>query len=121
MPNQPPTDRQDAAGKAEARAAHEYVDEQPSAAFLLLKLITVPFWAPFFLASAMKERREIRAFILEQAPGQPITNALVRELTVAWAERNPKRYPHGRYGRKFDRLKVRFESTARLLQQRRGY
>ena len=118
---QPPHEQRDADGRANARAAHEYADQQVGAARLLFKLITLPFWLPFHLAGALKERREIRAFILEQAPGQPITDDLIVHLTVAWALRNPQRYPHGRYGQKFDRLKVRFESAARILQQQRGY
>ena len=121
MSTQPPSDRQSAAGRAEAGVAREYSNQQVRAAKLLFKLITLPFWMPFSLARGLKERREIRAFIIEQAPGQPITNALIKDLTIAWAERNPQRYPHGRYDRKFDRLKVRFESAARILQQRRGY
>ena len=121
MPHQPPTDRPAAAGRAEAGAARQYANPQAGAAKLLLKLITLPLWLPFSLARGVKERREIRAFIIQQAPERPINNALIKDLTVAWAERNPQRYPHGRYDRKFDRLKTRFESAARILQQRRGY
>ena len=121
MSHRPPNGRQPAAGRAEAGVAREYASQQVGTAKLLLKLVTLPFWLPFSLARGIKERREIRAFIIEQAQGQPITNSLIKDLTIAWAERNPQRYPHGRYDRKFDRLKVRFESAARILQQRRGY
>ena len=121
MSTPPPTDPRRAAGKTNRQVASDTLRHEAGAAKLLFKLITLPFWMPFSLARGLKERREIRAFIIEQAPGQPITNALIKDLTIGWAERNPQRYPHGRYDRKFDRLKVRFESAARILQQRRGY
>ena len=121
MSRQSPTDRPAVSGRAEGGAAHESMNQQAGAARILFKLITFPFWIPFVLASGLKERREMRRFILEQSGDQPITNTLTNDLAVMWAERNPKRYPHGRYDRKFRRLKTRFESTARLLQARRGY
>ena len=121
MPNRPPTDPHRTGGRPTGYAAGETIRRYFTIARLLFKLITVPFWAPFFLASGMKERRRIRAFIIEQIGDQPIGNALIRDLTIAWIEQNPQDYPHGQHDRKFDRLKFRFESVARILQKRRGY
>ena len=121
MSSQPPHDRHAAAGRAKAPMARQYANQQAGAARLLVKLITLPFWMPFRLVSRLIERRQIRAFIIEKAPDQPITSVLVNDLTIAWAEANPQRYPHGRYDRNFSRLKTRFESSARILQHRRGY
>ena len=91
------------------------------AAMLLFKLATVPFWAPFFIASGLKERRRIRVFILERLGNQAIGNAVIRELTIEWAEQNRGRYAGGRHDPKFYRLKNRFESEAALIQKLRGY
>lgn len=117
----PGHDRPSAAGKAHGAAAREYANQQAGAAKLLFKLIAFPFRLPFHLANGLKERREIRAFIHERAQGQPIDDALINDLTAQWVAANPKRYPHGRYDRKFDKIKARFEREAQTLQQRRGY
>ena len=126
MPDRPPTDRPPTdpryvSGRGTERAALEIVKLYARAAWLLIKLGTVPLWAPFYIANGLWERRRIRAFILEHSAGQPIRNALIRELTVAWAEQNPKRYPNGQHDRKYNRLKTRFESVAYLIQKSRGY
>ncbi|MYC33876.1 MAG: hypothetical protein F4X64_11970 [Chloroflexi bacterium] len=116
-----PPDPHRTGGKAMGQAAGETMRHYVTIARLLFKLITVPFWAPFFMASGMKERRRIRAFILEQIGDRPIGNALIRDLTIAWVEQYPQDYPNGQRGLKFDRLKFRFESVAQIIQQRRGY
>ena len=121
MSNRPPTDPRFVPGRSAERTALIIVKLYLRAAWLLFKLATVPFWAPFFMASGLKERQRIRAFILEQIGDQPIGNALIRDLTIAWAEQNPQDYPHGQHDRKFDRLKLRFESVAQIIQKRRGY
>ena len=121
MPHHLPPDPHRTGGRAMGQAAGETIRHYATIARLLFKLITVPFWAPFFIASGMRERRRIRAFILGQIGDRPIGNALIRDLTIAWADQNPQNYPHGQHDRKFDRLKLRFESVAQIIQKRRGY
>ena len=121
MPDRPPTDPNSVSDQSTGRVLLTTLKLYARAAWLLFKLGTVPFWAPFFMASGMKERRRIRAFILERIGDQPIGNALIRDLTIAWVEQNPQDYPNGQNDRKFDRLKFRFESVAQLIQKRRGY
>ena len=121
MSNRPPTDPNSFSGRSAERTALEIIRLYARLVWLLFRLATVPLWAPFFMVGGVKERRRIRAFIIERSAGQPITNGLIRDLTITWAEQNPRRYPHGRHDPRFDRLRRRFESVAQLIQQRRGY
>lgn len=120
MPYNSPPGPRDTAGRAVEQAAGEMVRHYARAAMLLFTLITVPFRAPFVIASGLKKRR-IRVFILERLGNQPIGNSVIRDLTIAWAEQNRRRYPGARHDPKFYRLKSRFESEAASMQKLRGY
>ena len=54
MPYCSPPDPRDTAGRAIGQAAGEAMRHYARAAMLLFKLATVPFWAPFFIASGLK-------------------------------------------------------------------
>ena len=83
-------------------------------------LASQPFWMPFFLVGAMRQRRAIRAFIRDRAGGRRLDDISIHALTMAWIEQNPHLYPKGRYDRKFERLKWRFKSVAEHINER-GY
>ncbi len=81
-------------------------------------LATQPFWMPFFLVGAMRQRRAIRAFILERAGGRKLDDISIHALTMAWIEQNPHLCPNGWQDRKFEQLKWRFKSVAEHLNER---
>ena len=114
MAGQPPKDRHAALGRAEGQAARDLAGQQAGAARLLLRVIGLPFWIPFYLAGVIRQRRVMAKFAREQSDGKLIDDALGREIALAWMARHSERYPHGQYGRGFNKLERRF---ARLAQQ----
>ena len=116
MAGQHPKDRHAALGRAEGQAAHDLARQQAGAARLLLRVIGLPFWLPFYVAGVIGERRAMAKFAREQSDGKLIDDALGREIALAWMAQHSERYPHGQYGRGLNKLERRF---ARLAQQHR--
>ena len=111
MSHQPPTGRQPALDLLRHLAIVSWM------AFLLA---TQPFWMPFFLVGAMRQRRAIRAFIRERAGGRKLDDISIHALTMAWIEQNPHLCPKDWQYRKFRQLKWRFKSVAEHMNER-GY
>ena len=111
MSHRPPTDRHPTLDLLKHLAIVSWV------AFLLA---TQPFWMPFFLVGAMRQRRAIRAFIRERAGDRKLDDISIHALTMAWIEQNPHLYPKGWNDRKYEQLKWRFKSVAEHINER-GY
>lgn len=111
MSYQPPTDRP---------PALDLLRHLAIVSWAMFLLATQPFWMPFFLVGAMRQRRAIRAFIRERAGNRRLDDISIHALTMAWIEQNPHLCPKGRYDRKFERLKWRFKSVAEHINER-GY
>ena len=108
MSREPRRDWRAEIGRHEGRAAHEAFGDQMSLLRLLVRVILLPLWLPFYLLGVIKKRREIKAFVLERARNRLVSDLLVNEIAVAWAEANPDEYPLGEYDSGLAKLRPRF-------------
>ena len=108
MSREPRRDWRAEIGRHEGRAAHEAFGDQMSLLRLLVRVVLLPFWLPFYLLGVIKKRREIKAFVLERARNRLVSDLLVNEIAVAWAEANPDEYPLGEYDPGLAKLRPRF-------------
>ena len=108
MSREPRRDWRAEIGRHEGRAAHEAFGDQMSLLRLLVRVILLPFWLPFYIFGVIKKRREIKAFVLERARNRLVSDLLVNEIAVAWAEANPDEYPLGEYDPGLAKLRPRF-------------
>ncbi len=104
MSRQPQRDWRTELGRHEARAAHEVFGDQMSLFRLLLRVITLPFWLPFYLLKVIKRRRELRAFVSAKAENRFVNESLSRDIALAWVEEHPQEYPYGEYDPGFRKL-----------------
>ena len=112
MAGQPPIDRHAALSRAEGQAAHELARHQAGTARLLLRIIALPIWLPFYVARVILERQAMVTFVRERSGVLTTADAPGRELALAWVAQNPARYPHGQYDRRFNKLERRFSRLA---------
>ena len=108
MSREPQRDWRAEIGRHEGRVAHEVFGDQMSLLRLLLRLITLPVWLPFYLYGVAKRRRETKVFVLERARNRFVDDALVNEIALAWAESHPDEYPLGEYDPGLGKLRQRF-------------
>ena len=108
MSREPRRDWRAEIGRHEGRAAHEAFGDQMSLLRLLVRVILLPLWLPFYIFGVIKKRREIKAFVLERARNRLVSDLLVNEIAVAWAEANPDEYPLGEYDPGLAKLRPRF-------------
>ena len=108
MSREPRRDWRAEIGRHEGRAAHEAFGDQTSLLRILVRVVLLPFWLPFYLLGVIKKRREIKAFVLERARNRLVSDLLVNEIAVAWAEANPDEYPLGEYDPGLAKLRPRF-------------
>ena len=113
MAGQNPMDRHAALGRAEGRAARELADHQAGVAKLMVRIIALPVWLPFYIAGVMIDRRAMARFARERANFLNADGSEGRELALAWVAQQPERYPHGQYDSKFPKLERRFSRLAR--------
>ncbi len=108
MSREPRRDWRAEIGRHEGRAAHEVFGDQMSLLRLLVRVILLPFWLPFYILGVIKKRREVKAFVLERARNRLVSDLLVNEIAVEWAEANPGEYPLGEYDPGLAKLRPRF-------------
>lgn len=116
MSNRPPIDRHAAAGRADGQVARDVVGQQAATARLFFRVITLPFWLPFYLVGIVRQRRAMAMFARVRSEGRLADDTLGREIALAWVAQHPERYPHGQYDRRFNKMERRF---ARIIQQHR--
>ncbi len=104
MSRQPQRDWRSELGRHEARAAHEVFSDQMSLFRLLLRVITLPFWLPFYLLKVIRRRRELRTFVSEKVRNRLVNESLSREIAIAWVGEHPQEYPYGEYDPGFRKL-----------------
>ncbi len=108
MSREPQRDWRAEVGRHEGRAAHEVFGDQMSLIRLLLRLITLPIWLPFYLYGVAKRRRVTKEFVLERARNRLVDASLINEIALAWAEAHPEEYPLGEYDPGLGKLRSRF-------------
>ena len=104
-------------GRHEGRAAREAFGDQMSLFRLLLRVIFLPFWLPFYLLGVMNQRRAVKAFVIGKARNRLVNDELIHEITLAWVEGHPETYPLGEYDPAFRKLSRRFKG---IIQSDRG-
>ena len=110
MSREPQRDsRAEMVGLYEGRATHELIGDQMSLLRLLLRLITLPVWLPFYLFKVVRRRRVMKEFVLERAKNRLISDSLVNEIALAWAEAHPDDFPLGEYDPGLGKLRSRFK------------
>ena len=97
MSRQPRGDWRAEVGRHEGRAAREAFGDQMSLFRLLLRVITLPFWLPFYLLGVINQRRAVKAFVIDRARNRLVNDELIHEITLAWVEGDPETYPLGEY------------------------
>ena len=107
MSRQPQRDWRTELDRQEARAAHEVFGDQMSLFRLLFRVITLPFWLPFYLLKVIKRRRELRTFVSAKAENRFVNESLSREIALAWVEEHPQEYPYGEYDPGFPKFRRR--------------
>ena len=108
MSREPRRDWRAEIGRHEGRAAHEAFGDQMSLLRLLVRVVLLPFWLPFYILGVINKRREIKAFVLERARNRLVSDLLVNEIAVEWAEAHPDEYPLGEYDPGLAKLRPRF-------------
>ena len=117
MSRQPRGDWRAEVGRHEGRAAREAFGDQMSLFRLLLRVITLPFWLPFYLLGVINQRRAVKAFVIDRARNSLVNDELIHEITLAWVEGDPETYPLGEYDPAFRKLSRRFKG---IIQSDRG-
>ena len=108
MSREPRRDSRAEVGRHEGRAAREAFGDQMSLLRLLLRVIFLPFWFPFYLRGVVRRQRERKEFVLERARNRLVSDLLVNEIAVAWAEAHPDEYPLAEYDPGLKKLRSRF-------------
>ena len=117
MSREPRGDWRAEVGRHEGRAAREAFGDQMSLFRLLLRVIFLPFWLPFYLLGVMNQRRAVKAFVIGKARNRLVNDELIHEITLAWVEGHPETYPLGEYDPAFRKLNRRFKG---IIQSDRG-
>ena len=117
MSREPRGDWRAEVGRHEGRAAREAFGDQMSLFRLLLRVIFLPFWLPFYLLGVMNQRRAAKAFVIGKARNRLVNDELIHEITLAWVEGHPETYPLGEYDPAFRKLSRRFKG---IIQSDRG-
>ena len=117
MSREPRGDWRAEVGRHEGRAAREAFGDQISLFRLLLRVIFLPFWLPFYLLGVMNQRRAVKAFVIGKARNRLVNDELIHEITLAWVEGHPETYPLGEYDPAFRKLSRRFKG---IIQSDRG-
>ena len=112
MSREPDRDWRGRAGRLEISAANERM----WLVRLVLRVVTLPFWLPFYIYGHFKRRRLMIAFAHEMARNRVVGDTLLEEMAARWVELQPQRYPLGRYDPKFDRVRKQFRE---ILERRR--
>ena len=117
MSREPRRDWRAEIGRHEGRAAHEAFGDQMSLLRILVRVVLLPFWLPFYILGVIKKRREIKAFVIDRARNRLVNDDLIREITLAWVEGHPDEYPLGEYDPEFRKLSRRFRG---MIERERG-
>ena len=108
MSREPHRDWRSEVARHDASASHENLRTQVAIFRFILRVIFLPFWLPFYLRGVVRRRREMKEFVLERARNRLVSDLLVDEIAVAWAEANPDEYPLGEYDPGLAKLRPRF-------------
>ena len=108
MSREPYHDWRSEVSRQDGRASLEELSAQAFTFRLLLRLIFLPFWLPFYLLKVIRRRREMKEFVLERARNRVVDAALVNEIALAWTEAHPDDYPLGEYDPGLGKLRGRF-------------
>ena len=108
MSRQPDRDWRSEVARLDASASHDNLKTQVAIFRFILRVIFLPFWLPFYLRGVVRRRREMREFVLERARNRLVSDLLVREIAVAWAEAHPDDFPLGEYDPGLGKLRQRF-------------
>ena len=117
MSREPHRDWRSEVARHDASASHENLKTQVAIFRFILRVIFLPFWLPFYLRGVVRRRREMKEFVLERARNRLVSDLLVNEIAVAWAEANPDEYPLGEYDPEFRKLSRRFRG---MIERERG-
>ena len=109
MPREPYHDWRSELSRQDGRASLEDLSAQTFTFRLLLRLIFLPFWLPFYLLKVIKRRREMKEFVLDGVRNRLADASLINEIALAWAESHPEDYPLGKYDPGLDKLRSRFK------------
>ena len=107
MSKQPHHDRRSELDRHWARVTHEVFGDQMSLFILLLRVITLPLWLPFYLLKVIRRRRELRIFVSGKARNRLVNESLIHEIALAWVEEHPQEYPYGEYDPGFRKFRLR--------------
>ena len=108
MAREPERDWRSELARQDGRASLEELSAQAFTFRLLLRLIFLAFWLPFYLLKVIRRRREMKEFVLERARNRGVDAALINEIALAWAEAHPEDYPLGEYDPGLGKLRSRF-------------
>ena len=109
MAREPNRDWRTEVARHDTRASHENLQTQVAIFRILLRLIFLPVWLPFYLYGVVKRRRVMKEFVLERARNRLADQSLVNEIALAWAEAHPEDYPLGEYDPGLGKLRNRFK------------
>lgn len=108
MSREPHRDWRSEVARHDASASHENLKTQVAIFRFILRVIFLPFWLPFFLRGVVRRRKEMKEFVLKRARNRLVSDLLVNEIAVAWAEEHPEDYPLGEYDPGLAKLRPRF-------------
>ena len=97
-------------GRLEGRAAHDTLSDQVTAFRLLFRLLLFPFWLPFYLLGVQRRRKEMIAFAMELSRNRVPSEALAKEISIAWVSMKSDRYPLGEYDPRLSKVRRTFQS-----------
>lgn len=91
-------------GRLYGRALDTQFGDTVSVTKFVLKVLTLPFWLPFWLLKHYRIRREM----IRMGQHWQERRLSHREMAVRWAERFPQEYPLGEYDPDVKKLETRF-------------
>ena len=91
-------------GRLYGRALDSQFGDTVSVTRFVLKVLTLPFWLPFWL----RKRYVIRKEMIRMGQDWRKRGLSYREMAARWAERLPQEYPLGEYDPGVNKLEARF-------------
>ena len=98
------------------RLLHDDTELVAKVLTLLLRIVILPIWFPFYCWRVRKRRREMKEFAAGRARNRIINDVVVRTTTLDWIRDHPADFPFGEHDPRVLELERTFK---KMLTRRR--